>query len=106
MTGTAVAANPELNRRVGRELRRLRRSNGHSLHDTVRLSGLGTASVLGAYERGERTISLPAFVALCLFYKADPSETLAAATFEDVASNWPAIGGRADVVINATGGAS
>lgn len=107
MTGTSVAANPALNRRVGHEMRAIRRNKRLALRDVGTLSGgQFRPSVLGAYERGERTLSLPAFVALCTVYGADPSTVLDKATCEDIEPDWPAIGGRTDVAFDPMGGAA
>ena len=51
--------------RVGERLRAIRRQKGLSLHDVEARSTLEfKASVLGAYERGERAISVPRLLRL------------------------------------------
>ena len=51
--------------RVGERLRAIRRQKGLSLHDVEARSSLEfKASVLGAYERGERAISVPRLLRL------------------------------------------
>ena len=48
------------NERVGERLRSIRRQRGFSLQDVQRASdGEFKAAVLGAYERGERSLSVP-----------------------------------------------
>src|SRR4029453_18131949 len=54
---------------VGERLRNIRLQKGLSLHDVEERSGKGfKASVLGAYERGERSISVPRLQRLAIFY--------------------------------------
>ncbi|MGH2830220.1 MAG: transcriptional regulator [Actinomycetota bacterium] len=56
-------------KRVGERLRAIRLQKGHSLHDVENGSGKEfKASVLGAYERGERSISVPRLQRLAMFY--------------------------------------
>jgi transcriptional regulator with XRE-family HTH domain len=55
--------------RVGERLRAIRLQKGLSLHDVEEASQKEfKASVLGAYERGERSISVPRLQRLGLFY--------------------------------------
>jgi transcriptional regulator with XRE-family HTH domain len=55
--------------RVGERLRAIRLQKGLSLHDVEEASQKEfKASVLGAYERGERSISVPRLQRLALFY--------------------------------------
>lgn len=55
--------------RVGERLRAIRLQKGLSLHDVEEASGKEfKASVLGAYERGERSISVPRLQRLAQFY--------------------------------------
>jgi transcriptional regulator with XRE-family HTH domain len=62
---------------VGRRLRAVRRSRGLSLDDVERESeGRWSASAVGAYERGFRTLSLPRLKALADFYKVPVSVLL------------------------------
>ena len=54
---------------VGARLRTIRRQRGLSLQDVQRVSnGEFKAAVLGAYERGERALSLPRLHRLASFY--------------------------------------
>lgn len=77
------------NERVGERLRRIRLQKGMSLHDAEVASNREfKASVLGAYERGERSISVPRLQRLAHFYDVpvdhllprDPAEGEAAET--------------------------
>jgi len=62
--------------RLGSHLRRLRRQKGLSLLDVQALSeGAFKASVLGAYERGERAISAIRLSALAALYRL-PLQTM------------------------------
>jgi len=62
--------------KVGDRLRAIRRQKGLSLHDVEARSGLEfKASVLGAYERGERAISVPRLLRLAEIYEV-PSDQL------------------------------
>ena len=55
--------------RVGERLRSIRLQKGLSLHDVEEASAKEfKASVLGAYERGERSISVPRLQRLAAFY--------------------------------------
>lgn len=57
------------NRMVGSRLRAIRKQKGLSLQDVEALSDQEfKASVLGAYERGERSLSLPRLERLAAFY--------------------------------------
>lgn len=59
-----------LNARLGGHLRRLRKQKGLSLLDVQTLSdGAFKASVMGAYERGERAISAVRLAALAELYR-------------------------------------
>jgi transcriptional regulator with XRE-family HTH domain len=54
---------------VGERLRNIRLQKGLSLHDVEQRSAKEfKASVLGAYERGERSISVPRLQRLAMFY--------------------------------------
>jgi transcriptional regulator with XRE-family HTH domain len=56
-------------KRVGERLRAIRLQKGHSLHDVEDASTKEfKASVLGAYERGERSVSVPRLQRLAMFY--------------------------------------
>lgn len=62
--------------RVGERLRNIRKQKGLSLQDVEMMSGHQfKASVLGAYERGERSISVPRLQKLATFYEV-PAEQL------------------------------
>jgi len=57
------------NERVGERLRSIRRQRGFSLQDVQRVSGGEfKAAVLGAYERGERSLSVPRLYGLAGYY--------------------------------------
>lgn len=63
-------ASAEVNRRLGDHLRRLRRQKGLSLLDVQALSSSEfKASVVGAYERGERAISAVRLARLAAVYR-------------------------------------
>lgn len=62
--------------KVGERLRAIRRQKGLSLHDVEARSSMEfKASVLGAYERGERAISVPRLLRLSEIYEV-PSDQL------------------------------
>ena len=62
---------------VGERLRAIRRQKGLSLHDVESRSSLEfKASVLGAYERGERAISVPRLLRLSEIYEVPPDQLL------------------------------
>jgi transcriptional regulator with XRE-family HTH domain len=62
---------------VGRRLRALRKAKGMSLDDVERAStGRWSASAIGAYERGFRTLSLPRLHELAAFYDVPVSVLL------------------------------
>ncbi len=63
--------------RLGERLRHVRAQQGLSLHDVEHLSdGDLKASVVGAYERGERTISITRLERLAGFYRVHVGELL------------------------------
>lgn len=67
----------EYARRVGARLREIRRQQGFSLHDVEAQSAKEfKASVLGAYERGERSISVPRLSRLADFYSVTVDQLL------------------------------
>jgi transcriptional regulator with XRE-family HTH domain len=71
-------------RRLGERLRRVRLQQHRSLHDVERASaGAIKASVLGAYERGERSVTLPRLRQLADFYRLPVEQLLP--TFEAAA---------------------
>jgi len=62
---------------VGDRLRSIRRQKGLSLHDVEARSDLEfKASVLGAYERGERAISVPRLLRLAEIYEVPADQLL------------------------------
>ena len=62
--------------RVGERLRAIRRQKGLSLHDVeARSDQEFKASVLGAYERGERAISVPRLLRLAELYGSRPTSS-------------------------------
>jgi transcriptional regulator with XRE-family HTH domain len=64
-------------RRVGERLRTIRRQKGLSLQDVEAGSSQEfKASVLGAYERGERAISVPRLHRLAAFYNVPADQLL------------------------------
>jgi len=68
---------PSYNERVGLRLRAIRRQKRLSLQDVEQLSGKEfKASVLGAYERGERAISVPRLQRLAQFYDVPVDQLL------------------------------
>jgi transcriptional regulator with XRE-family HTH domain len=71
-----LAATPYA-RRVGERLRAIRRQKRLSLQDVEASSGQEfKASVLGAYERGERAISVPRLQRLARFYNVPVDQLL------------------------------
>lgn len=57
------------NEQIGERLRSIRRQRGFSLQDVQRVSeGEFKAAVLGAYERGERSLSVPRLHRLAGYY--------------------------------------
>jgi len=68
---------PSYNEMVGSRLRSIRRQRGLSLQDVQRLSeGEFKAAVVGAYERGERSLSLPRLDRLARFFQVPVSQFL------------------------------
>ena len=62
---------------IGERLRSIRRQKGLSLHDVEARSGQEfKASVLGAYERGERAISVPRLMRLADIYQVPADQLL------------------------------
>jgi len=67
---TNADGSPEINRRLGDHLRRLRKQKGLSLLEVESLSSKEfKSSVLGAYERGERAVSAARLVRLADLYR-------------------------------------
>jgi transcriptional regulator with XRE-family HTH domain len=74
--GAPVAAAPYAPA-LGERLRRVRVQQGRSLHDVETSSGGQLkASVLGAYERGERALSIGRLQAIADFYRVPITELL------------------------------
>src|SRR2546429_9142081 len=72
--GTVVSMSEAM---VGERLRSIRRQKGLSLHDVEARSGMEfKASVLGAYERGERAISVPRLLRLAEIYQVPADQLL------------------------------
>src|SRR5947208_15079187 len=70
---------------VGERLRSIRRQKGLSLHDVEARSGMEfKASVLGAYERGERAISVPRLLRLAEVYQVACDQLLPRTSDVDV----------------------
>ena len=68
---------PIYNELVGNRLRSIRRQRGLSLQDVQKLSEQEfKAAVLGAYERGERSLSLPRLHRLATFYGVPVTQLL------------------------------
>jgi len=83
--------------RVGERLRAIRRQKGLSLHDVEARSSLEfKASVLGAYERGERAISVPRLLRLAEIYEV-PADQLLPRELEGEISLVDANGGAFDM---------
>jgi transcriptional regulator with XRE-family HTH domain len=62
---------------LGDRLRRVRQQQGLSLHEVeARSAGELKASVVGAYERGERSVSIPRLQRLAGFYRVPVAELL------------------------------
>ena len=70
----------EFSKAVGSMLRRARRSHHLTLNDVTALTaGRFKPSVLGGYERGERTLSVDRFCELAMIYGVAPDRLLAEA---------------------------
>lgn len=67
----------QFNVSLGQRLRAARRQRGWSLGDVeTNTEGEFKASVVGAYERGERSISVQRFVRLAASYSVSPADLL------------------------------
>jgi transcriptional regulator with XRE-family HTH domain len=89
--------------KVGTRLRAIRRQKGLSLQDVESASTQEfKASVLGAYERGERAISVPRLQRLARFYRVPVDQLLPG---DDGPDFGPRPGDR-DIVIDLTDGAT
>jgi transcriptional regulator with XRE-family HTH domain len=81
------AVAPSYNELVGARLRAIRRQRGLSLQDVQRISGGEfKAAVVGAYERGERSLSLPRLHRLSGFFQVPITQFLPK---EDTADSQP-----------------
>jgi transcriptional regulator with XRE-family HTH domain len=79
-------------RKVGERLRAIRRQKRLSLQDVEASSGQEfKASVLGAYERGERAISVPRLQRLARFYNVPVDQLLPADEGPDFAASGRAV---------------
>ncbi len=68
---------PEYNKVLGANLREARKRTGMSLADMAfRTGGEFKGSILGAYERGERAITVKRFARLCALYSIHPVTVL------------------------------
>ncbi len=75
----------DYSRRVGERLRAIRRQKRQSLHDVeARSDQEFKASVLGAYERGERSISVPRLQRLAGYYDVPVDQLLPAEDHSEV----------------------
>ncbi len=69
--------NPSYSEAVGSRLRAIRKQRGLSLQDVQKRSeGEFKAAVLGAYERGERSLSLPRLQRLATFFQVPITQML------------------------------
>ena len=67
----------ETSQAIGEKLRQIRKEQRLSLHDVEQQSNHEfKASVVGAYERGERSISVARLIRLCEQYRISPSSVL------------------------------
>ena len=83
MSGGCCVGKP-IGDRVGRALRRARKSQGLTLRDVgIRSGGTFTPTAVAGYERGERSISLERFCELATFYNVAPQVLLAEALHPD-----------------------
>lgn len=72
-------------RAIGEKLRQIRKEQRLSLHDVEEHSSHEfKASVVGAYERGERSISVARLIKLCEHYHVSPSAVLPSETTIDL----------------------
>ncbi len=67
----------DYNSALGEGLRDARKKNNMSLMAVEMLTnGIFKASVLGAYERGERSVTVERFHTLCFIYRTHPIDVL------------------------------
>lgn len=97
MTGTDWERKPlveDFNYALGQRLRAARRHRGWSLGDVEsQTDGEFKASVVGAYERGERAISVQRFVNLAEIYGTPASELLPTPTESTIVIDLDALAG-------------
>jgi transcriptional regulator with XRE-family HTH domain len=75
----------DYNERVGERLRAIRTQRGMSLQDVHRATaGEFKAAVLGAYERGERSVSLPRLHRLAACYEVPTNQLLPEEDFDAI----------------------
>ena len=78
----------EYTKALGANLRRARNQNHMSLRTMEELTeGQFKASILGAYERGERSVSVERFHVLCFLYRTKPEELLPPSPTQPFAPN-------------------
>lgn len=82
--------NGETSQVIGNKLRQIRKDQRLSLHDVEQQSNHEfKASVVGAYERGERSISVSRLIKLCEHYHVSPATVLPSETTIDLTSDDP-----------------
>jgi transcriptional regulator with XRE-family HTH domain len=75
--GTPVTTNGDYAKALGERLRKIRIQKGMSLHDVQETSeGRWKAAVVGAYERGDRNVTVPRLSELARFYGVPVSELI------------------------------
>lgn len=88
------------NEQVGKRLRSIRKQRGLSLQDVQRVSDQEfKAAVLGAYERGERSLSLPRLRRLADFYGVPVNQLLPQEAGPETAS-LPSLSGGITIDLN------
>jgi transcriptional regulator with XRE-family HTH domain len=88
------------NEQVGKRLRSIRKQRGLSLQDVQRVSDQEfKAAVLGAYERGERSLSLPRLRRLADFYGVPVNQLLPQEAGAETAS-LPSLSGGITIDLN------
>ena len=88
------------NEQVGKRLRSIRKQRGLSLQDVQRVSDQEfKAAVLGAYERGERSLSLPRLRRLADFYGVPVNQLLPQESGVD-APSLPSLSGGITIDLN------
>lgn len=88
------------NEAVGQRLRAIRKQKGLSLHDVEAQSVQEfKASVLGAYERGERSLSLPRLQRLAGFYGVPADQLLPSEEPRSSVTEWSSGGVTVDLSV-------